>query len=119
MRCDSSATRTRRFCFAYGTPAGNTLSMLRWLAKWILKLGGWKALGEIPELDKAVFIAAPHTSNWDGFWLLVYKLAVAVEIRFLAKHTLFWWPLGPILASMGAMPIDRSDASSEQVAAVR
>lgn len=86
--------------------------MLRWLAKRIFSLGGWKSVGEIPDLDKAVFIAAPHTSNWDGFWLLVYKVLVDVDIRFLAKDTLFWWPLGPILTAMGALPIDRSDANN-------
>jgi len=62
------------------------------------------------ELDKAVFVAAPHTSNWDGIWLLVYKVALKVDVRFLAKHTLFWWPLGSILRALGAMPIDRSGA---------
>jgi len=86
--------------------------MLRWLAKCIFRLGGWKTLGEIPDLNKAVFIAAPHTSNWDGFWFLVYKFVVDVKVSFLAKDTLFWWPLGPILAAMGAMPINRSDAAT-------
>jgi 1-acyl-sn-glycerol-3-phosphate acyltransferase len=69
-------------------------------------------VGEIPALEKAVFIAAPHTSNWDGFWLLVYKVAIDVDVRFLAKDTLFWWPLGSILRALGAMPIDRRDATS-------
>ena len=74
-------------------------------------MGGWQTLGKIPTIDKAVFIAAPHTSNWDGFWLLVYKFVVDVKVSFLAKDSLFWWPLGPLLSSMGAMPIDRSDAA--------
>lgn len=112
VRCDSSVPVMRRFCFAYDAPPGNTLRMLRWLATCIFRLGGWKSIGEIPDLDKAVFIAAPHTSNWDGFWLLVYKVVVDIDIRFLAKDTLFWWPLGPILSAMGAMPIDRSDANA-------
>lgn len=86
--------------------------MFRWLAKCILRMGGWQTVGEIPDLEKAVFVAAPHTTNWDGFWLLVYKLAVDVEVRFLAKDTLFWWPLGPVLAAMGALPINRKDANS-------
>ena len=84
--------------------------MRRWLAKRIFALGRWQTLGEIPAIDKAVFIAAPHTSNWDGFWLLVYKFVVDVDVSFLAKDSLFWWPLGPVLSAMGAMPIDRSDA---------
>jgi len=84
--------------------------MLRWLATRLLKWGGWTPVGEIPAIDKAVFIAAPHTSNWDGFWLLAYKVAMQVDVRFLAKDSLFWWPLGQILSAMGAMPIDRRDA---------
>ena len=84
--------------------------MLRWLAKRIFRLGGWTVLGEIPDVDKAVFIAEPHTSNWDGFWLLVYKLVIDVDVSFLAKDTLFWKPLGSILSAMGAIPIDRSNA---------
>lgn len=86
--------------------------MLQWLATRILGLTGWRLVGEVPDLDKAVFIAAPHTSNWDGFWLLIAKCAFDIEVRFLAKHTLFWWPLGSILTAFGAMPIDRSKASA-------
>jgi 1-acyl-sn-glycerol-3-phosphate acyltransferase len=86
--------------------------MLQALAKFILRICGWKLVGQVPALDKAVFIAAPHTSNWDGFWLLVYKVAIDVDVRFLGKHTLFWWPLGALLKSFGAMPIDRSHAGN-------
>jgi 1-acyl-sn-glycerol-3-phosphate acyltransferase len=86
--------------------------MLKPLAKWILRLAGWTLVGRVPDLDKAVFIAAPHTSNWDGFWFLVYKYAIDVEVSFLAKDALFWWPLGPLLRSMGALPIDRHDAAT-------
>jgi len=85
--------------------------MLQKLARLILRLGGWEIVGEVPTLDKAVFIAAPHTSNWDGFWLLVYKFAIDVEVRFLGKHTLFWWPLSTILSGMGCIPVDRSSAA--------
>lgn len=82
--------------------------MLRSLARFILRIDGWTLVGEVPPLSKAVFIAAPHTSNWDGFWLLVCKIALGVRVRFLAKHTLFWWPLGPLLRALGAIPVERS-----------
>ncbi len=81
--------------------------ILKAIAKTILKLGGWEIVGGIPEVKKAVLIAAPHTSNWDGYWLLVYKVAVGLDLRFLAKHTLFWWPLGTLLRALGAMPLNR------------
>jgi len=86
--------------------------MLRWLARILFRINGWTLCGQLPDFDKAVFIAAPHTSNWDGFWFLCYKFAIDVQVRFLAKHSLFWWPLGPILRATGAIPIDRSDPAA-------
>ncbi len=86
--------------------------MLQGLAKLILKITGWTTVGDIPMLDKAVFIAAPHTSNWDGLWLMIYRVALGIDIHFLAKHTLFWWPLGTILRALGAVPIDRALSAS-------
>jgi 1-acyl-sn-glycerol-3-phosphate acyltransferase len=91
---------------------GQYFGMLQKLALLITRASGWELVGEVPALDKAVFIAAPHTSNWDGFWLLLAKCAFNLDVRFLAKHTLFWWPLGSLLRAFGAMPIDRSVASS-------
>ncbi|MGI9203716.1 MAG: lysophospholipid acyltransferase family protein [Woeseiaceae bacterium] len=86
--------------------------MLGWVARKIFRVTGWTIVGEVPNISKAVFIAAPHTSNWDGLWLLIYKFAINVDVRFLAKDTLFWWPLGPLLRAMGAMPIDRRKAAT-------
>jgi 1-acyl-sn-glycerol-3-phosphate acyltransferase len=93
--------------------------MLKALARLILRLGGWTMTGRIPDIDKGVFIAAPHTSNWDGFWFLVYKVAQQVEVSFLAKESLFWWPLGTILGGMGAIPINRGDAADIVAGLVR
>jgi len=78
------------------------------MARMILKIAGWELVGDIPAVSKAIFIVAPHTSNWDGFWLLCYKIALGMKIRFFAKHTLFWWPLGSILKNMGAIPVERA-----------
>ena len=77
-----------------------------------MPIGGWTQVGALPTVNKVVFVAAPHTSNWDGFWLLVYKIALDIDVHFLAKHTLFWWPLGSILRALGAIPIDRSISAS-------
>jgi 1-acyl-sn-glycerol-3-phosphate acyltransferase len=81
-------------------------------ARLVLSLAGWTAVGEIPDEPKALFIAAPHTSNWDGFWALTYKVAIGINIRFFAKHSLFWFPLGSLLRSLGGIPLDRSEARS-------
>jgi len=86
--------------------------MLRALARLILRTGGWTAIGGIPDAPKAVIIAAPHTSNWDGFWALVYKVAIGAEIHFFAKHSLFWFPLSTLLRALGGVELDRTRAQS-------
>ena len=91
---------------------GSVELMLRALARWILRSGGWTTIGGIPDVPKAVIIAAPHTSNWDGFWALVYKVAIGAEIHFFAKHSLFWFPLGTLLKALGGIELDRTRAQS-------
>lgn len=86
--------------------------MLQRIANSILRLANWTIIGEVPQVNKAVVIGATHTSNWDAFWLLTCKTALKIDVRFLAKHTLFWWPLGPVLTYFGAIPIDRSRHAS-------
>jgi 1-acyl-sn-glycerol-3-phosphate acyltransferase len=84
--------------------------VFRKFAQLILRLGGWTSVGGIPASPKAVVIAAPHTSNWDGFWALTYKVAVGLDISFFAKKSLFWFPLGNLLLWFGAIKLDRSRA---------
>lgn len=86
--------------------------MLRALARLILRIGGWTPIGGPPDAPKAVVIAAPHTSNWDGFWGLVYKVAIGAEIHWFAKHSLFWFPLGTLLKALGGIELDRKRAGS-------
>ncbi|WP_296252231.1 1-acyl-sn-glycerol-3-phosphate acyltransferase [uncultured Stenotrophomonas sp.] len=80
----------------------------RWLGRSVLRLGGWHIRGPIPDLAKAVVIAAPHSSNWDGLWGLAAKMALGLEARILGKDKLFWWPLSLVLRRMGVVPLDRS-----------
>lgn len=78
------------------------------LARIILKIFGWNVLGSFPkEIQKAVIIAAPHTSNWDfiiGF--LAYK-SLYVKAKYLMKKEMFFFPLGFVLKKLGAIPVDR------------
>ncbi|HWI25241.1 MAG TPA: lysophospholipid acyltransferase family protein [Lysobacter sp.] len=82
----------------------------RWFGRTLLRLGGWRMVGEFPDLPKAVLIGAPHSSNWDGIWGFAAKLALGLDIRILGKHQLFWWPLGPILHRLGVIAVDRNAA---------
>ena len=80
------------------------------IAKAILKLGGWTLVGKAPEIRKVVFIVAPHTSNWDGFWALVAKVALRLDVHFFGKDSLFWFPLNILLKGLGGIPLNRSEA---------
>jgi len=73
----------------------------------LLQLGGWTVVGGVPDVHKAVIIGAPHTSNWDGFWALVYTVAVGLDIKFFIKESMFWFPMSVLLKGMGAIPLNR------------
>ena len=80
----------------------------RWFGRTVLRLGGWRVVGNIPDLPRVVLIAAPHSSNWDGLWGFAAKLALGIRITVLGKHQLFWWPLSALLRRLGVIPVDRA-----------
>lgn len=80
----------------------------RWLGRTILRLGGWRVTGTLPDIPRLVLIAAPHSSNWDGIWGMAAKMALGFDARILGKDTLFWWPLSVVLRNLGVIPLDRS-----------
>lgn len=74
---------------------------------------GWNTSGALPEgINKAVLISAPHTSYWDfvigrfTFW------AIRVNIRFLIKKEVFFFPLGILLRKLGGLPVERNTANT-------
>lgn len=86
-----------------------TAALPRWrhtAAKAIFRLLGWKVEMSVPQDPKFVVIAAPHTSNWDGFYMLVALSVCRMQVRFLYKDTMPF-PLGPILKAFGGIPISR------------
>ena len=95
----------------FSTPLFSPL--LRVLSKIILKIIRWQVIGSLPEDQKKyVLIVAPHTSNWD---FILFVLAVSVlrlKPSVLIKSTLFVGPLGWFLRYCGAIPVNRSQASS-------
>jgi 1-acyl-sn-glycerol-3-phosphate acyltransferase len=83
---------------------------IRWFARQLMRVGGWRMVGAFPDLPKAVLIGAPHSSNWDGIWGFAAKIAIGLDVRIVGKHQLFWWPLGPILRRIGVIEVNREAA---------
>ena len=78
-----------------------------WCAWW-LKVCGWRLVGEFPNEARLVLIAAPHSSWWDGYWGLLFKVATGADISFMGKRELFRGPLGWALRALGGIPVERS-----------
>ena len=81
--------------------------ILQSIGKTVLFFGRWTAKGTIPEGPRGVFIAAPHTSNWDLIYMLACAWALRVRLSWVGKDTLFKGPMGPFLRAMGGIPIIR------------
>jgi 1-acyl-sn-glycerol-3-phosphate acyltransferase len=82
------------------------------VAKFLLWLGRWTPVGPGPGERKAVIVGAPHTSYWDGYWLLVYKVAYGIQVKFFVKESMFWFPMSVLLKGMGGVPLNRGEARS-------
>lgn len=83
----------------------------RFVGRTILRLGGWRIVGTLPDEPRLVLIGAPHTSNWDGIWGFAAKAALGLDIRVLGKDSLFRVPvLAWLLRKLGVIPVDRSAA---------
>ncbi|RIL07469.1 MAG: acyltransferase [Proteobacteria bacterium] len=81
--------------------------MRKLLARAFLRATGWKPEGAPPDRHRFVLIAAPHTSNWDLFYLLALAEHYDLHISFMMKHSVFRGPLGPLFKSLGGIPIYR------------
>lgn len=85
---------------------------LRWFARSVLRLGGWRVVGELPDIPKLVLIGAPHSSNWDGVWGVTAKIAMGLDLKILGKDNLFRVPvLGWLMRRCGVIPVNRRAAS--------
>jgi 1-acyl-sn-glycerol-3-phosphate acyltransferase len=90
----------------------------RWICLAFLTLCGWKIRGDWPAAPKAVLIAAPHTSNWDGIYMLAAAGYFRISLKWMGKASLTQGPFGWLVKAMGCVPVDRS-ARNDLVSAMR
>ncbi len=95
----------------FDTPIINTL--LRWFSVGMLKLLGWKVEGALPQsCSKSVFIAAPHTSNWDLPYTLMVAFALRLNIYWMGKASIFPFPLRHTMMWLGGIPVHREKSNN-------
>lgn len=77
------------------------------IGRLYLRVFGWRLEGALPPIDKAVVIAAPHTSNWDLPHMLAVSWALGVRPAWLGKREIFRFPFGGVMRWFGGLPVDR------------
>ena len=101
----------------FTTPVVNTL--LRAFSVTYLKLTGWKVQGSLPpECAKSVFIAAPHTSNWDLPYTLMVAFALRLNIYWMGKEQIFKPPFRGLMQWLGGISVNRQQATNMVAASV-
>ena len=95
----------------FTTPIVNGL--FRVLSTIYLRLAGWRVLGELTaEARKSVFIAAPHTSNWDLPYTLMVAFVLRLNVHWMGKASLFRFPFGGVMRWLGGIAVDRSKSNN-------
>ncbi|WP_236979051.1 1-acyl-sn-glycerol-3-phosphate acyltransferase [Membranihabitans maritimus] len=84
------------------------MSWAQKVSKSILNIMGWRVTGSIPTTKKGIFVVAPHTHWMDIPIGLLVRSAIDLEVKFIAKKSLFRGLKGPIFKYLGGYPVDRS-----------
>ncbi len=90
--------------------------MLKIIGKLILKIAGYKIVDTTPKgvqnYQKAVMIAAPHTSNWDYVYTMAALYSLEIPVKYLGKDSLFKFPLGILVKKLGGIPVRRDQKNN-------
>jgi 1-acyl-sn-glycerol-3-phosphate acyltransferase len=95
----------------FTTPVVNTA--LRGLSLAFLRLRGWTVEGALPPgAAKSVFIAAPHTSNWDLPYTLMVAFALRLNPYWMGKQSIFKPPFRGLMMWLGGIPVNREQSTN-------
>ena len=84
------------------------LAMRQLLSFIYFKCLGWKTDISVPKCNACVMCVAPHTSNRDFFYAMLFDRSQGGHAHFLMKKFWFFWPLGILLRKWGGIAVDRS-----------
>jgi 1-acyl-sn-glycerol-3-phosphate acyltransferase len=85
--------------------SGNSIT--RFLGRLLLNSTGWTLQGDIPNKRQFIIAVAPHTSNFDFMLTVGVIWSLGLKASFLAKRSLFRFPLGYVIRGFGGIPVDR------------
>jgi 1-acyl-sn-glycerol-3-phosphate acyltransferase len=83
------------------------LSFAQRLARAVLHALGWRVDEHLPDAKKYVMIGAPHTSNWDFIYMLLFRAALGLNPKWAGKDTMFHWSIGWLWKGIGGIPVNR------------
>lgn len=81
----------------------------RALGRLLVACSRWRVVGEFPDIQRFVAIAAPHSSNWDGIFGISAAYAMGMRATWMGKNSLFRFGLRRLMQGLGGIEIDRSN----------
>lgn len=88
--------------------------MLSPILAFFFRIFGWQVIGKPPySIPKAIWLGAPHNSNWDFIMSLGARAQIKFNVGFLAKRELFQWYSSWLFKALGGFPLDRSKAQNQ------
>ncbi|OOV87791.1 glycerol acyltransferase [Oceanospirillum linum] len=79
----------------------------------VLKLTGWQVVTNTHKTpEKAVFVAAPHTTNWDLPYALMLAFKLKLPIYWMGKTSIFRFPFGGLMRWLGGIPVERTRSTN-------
>ena len=91
---------------------GSRSKILRKIARFGINISGWTIKGKVPDEERIVLIAAPHTSNWDFILAMLTIFGLNIKVRWLGKHSIFKPGFKKFFEWLGGIPVYRDNPSS-------
>lgn len=84
------------------------MRLKKFIARTYMRFSRWTCITD-PLPEKVVLIGAPHTSNWDGFFMVMAFWSIGRDYNFLVKDSLMKNPFTrPIIKLAHGIAVNRS-----------
>lgn len=91
---------------------GSRSRILRKIGRFGINISGWTIKGNVPDEERIVLIAAPHTSNWDFVLAMLAIFGLNIKLRWLGKHSIFKPGFKNFFEWLGGIPVYRDNPST-------